>query len=307
MLLETRHLKLVQEIAEQGGVTRASKRLFLTQSAVSHQLLELEKKLGTPLFHRAGKRMVPTAAGQRVLASACNLIEELEQLSDDLRRIAHGQEAVIRLSTECYTCYHWLPPLLSEYQRKFPNVDVQIVAEVTRAPVAALLDGKIDLAIVHTQTQDERLSETRLFRDEMVLVVPAKHRLAGKRYIEAKDLGDEHMIFYDAPLRDLTFYQQVLVPAAVTPRKITHIQLTEAIVEMVRAGIGVTPLARWAALPYLADGRLAAVRVTRQGVPRQWFGVTIRQEPMPRHLREFIQSIRLGPQFEESITASSAS
>jgi LysR family transcriptional regulator for metE and metH len=303
MLLETRHLKLVQEIAQQGGVTRASKRLFLTQSAVSHQLLELEKKLGTPLFHRAGKRMVPTVAGQRVLASACNLLEELEKLQEDLRRIAHGQEAVIRLSTACYTCYHWLPQLLTEYQRRFPNVDVQIVAEVTRDPIPALLDGRIDLAIVHTPTDDDRLSQTRLFRDEIVLVMPANHRLAGKRYIEATDLSGEHVIFYDAPLRDLTFYQQVLAPAGVVPRKISHIQLTEAIIEMVRAGLGVTPLARWAALPYLSDGRLATARVTRHGVPRQWFGVTIRQDPMPRHLREFVQSIRLGPHFEETLTA----
>src|SRR5688500_16393016 len=119
-MLETRHLKLVHEIAEQGGVTRASKRLFLTQSAVSHQLLELERRLGTALFHRAGKRMVPTAAGQRVLTSARSTLEELERLEEELRRIAQGQEAVIRIATECYTCYHWLPSLLAKFHDRFP-------------------------------------------------------------------------------------------------------------------------------------------------------------------------------------------
>lgn len=295
MLLETRHLKLVHEIAEQGGVTRASKRLFLTQSAVSHQLLELERRLGTALFHRAGKRMVPTAAGQRVLSSARRALSELQQLEEDLRRIAQGQEAVIRLSTECYTCYHWLPALLVQYQERFPQVDVQIVAEATHAPIAALLEGTIDLAIVHHSSDDERLSYTRLFKDELVLIMPATHRLAKKRYVEATELAEEHMIFYGVPLRELSFYQEVLVPAGVVPRKITHIQLTEAIVELVRAGVGLTVLARWAAAPYLADGRLVGVRVTRTGVPRQWFGATIRQDPQPLHLREFTQMIRLGP------------
>jgi LysR family transcriptional regulator for metE and metH len=299
MLLETRHLKLVHEIAEQGGVTRASKRLFLTQSAVSHQLLELERRLGTALFHRAGKRMVPTAAGQRVLSCARSALGELQQLEEDLRRIAEGQEAVIRLSTECYTCYHWLPPMLRQFQQRFPRVDVQIVAEVTREPIPALLDGKIDLAIVHRAPEDERLSYTQLFKDELVLVVPSGHRLAKKRYVDPAELAEEHMIFYGVPLRDVTFYQEVLVPAGVVPRKISHIQLTEAMVELVRAGVGLTVLARWAVAPYLADGRVVGVRVTRAGVSRQWFGATIRQERPPPHLHEFTQLIRLGPTLEE--------
>src|SRR5262245_31176262 len=190
MLLETRHLRLVQEIAQLGGVTSASKRLYLTQSAVSHQLLDLERRLGTPLFHRAGKKMVPTPAGQRVLATADNLLGELKRLEDDLRRIAQGQDAVIRLSTACYTCYHWLPPLLHDFQRRFPHVDVQIVAEVTRDPIPALLDGRLDLAIVHQDPEDERLSLVKLFKDELVVVMRADHKLARRRHIE---IGRAHV------------------------------------------------------------------------------------------------------------------
>ena len=295
MLLETRHLMLVHEIAEQGGVTRASKRLFLTQSAVSHQLLDLERKLGTPLFHRAGKRMVPTAAGRRVLESAREMLGSLRGLEEDLRRMAMGQEAVIRLSTECYTCYHWLPRLLADYQRRFPHVDVQIVADVTYQPVSALLNGVIDLAITNRTTDDERLSFTKLFRDELLLIMRPDHRLARKRWIEAEDLQPEHLILYGAPLREIIFYQEVLVAAGIQPRKVSQIALTEAIVELVRAGMGVTPLARWAAAPYLADGRLVGVRVTSRGLPRQWYAAMIKQSPVPLHLREFTQMIKLGP------------
>lgn len=295
MLLETRHLKLVQEIAEQGGVTSASKRLFLTQSAVSHQLLDLEKRLGTQLFLRAGKRMVPTLAGQRVLDLARTTLPKLEELSLDLKRIAQGQDAVIRLSTECYTCYHWLPPLLSEFRKDFGRVDVQIVADVTRDPLPALLDGRIDLAIVHNEPADERLRSTSLFKDELMLIVAADHPLAGKKYITAEDMVDQHMIFYSVPLQNLSFYKQVLEPAGVMPQRVSHIDLTEAIIEMVRAGVGVTTFAKWAAAPYLRDGRLRAVRVTSRGIKREWFATVLRQEPMPTHLSEFVRRIRLGP------------
>ena len=301
MLLETRHLMLVHEIADQGGVTRASKRLFLTQSAVSHQLLDLERKLGTPLFHRAGKRMVPTAAGRRVLESARHALGSLRELEEDLRRMALGQEAVIRLSTACYTCYHWLPRLLVDYQRRFPHVNVQIVADVTYQTISALLDGVIDLAIVNQPNSDERLTFTKLFRDELLLVVPPDHKLARKRCVEAEDLRAEHLILYSAPLREIMFYQEVLVSAGVQPRKISQIQLTEAIVELVRAGIGVTVLARWAAAPYLADGRLVGVRVTSRGLPRQWYAAMIKQSPVPLYLREFTQMIKLGPEAGEEV------
>lgn len=295
MLLETRHLKLVQEIAEQGGVTRASKRLFLTQSAVSHQLLDLEKRLGTPLFYRAGKKMVPTLAGQRVLTLARPALKELEKLREDLQRIAQGQDAVIRLSTECYTCYHWLPPLLADYHKQHPKVDVQIVAEVTHDPLPALLEGKIDLAIVHGTVDDERLHFTKLFKDELLLIVAADHPLAKRKHVTADDLADEHMIFYGVALENLMFYTEILEPAGVLPRRVSHIQLTEAIIELVRANVGVTTLARWAAAPYLADGRLAGVRVTPRGVGRQWYGAVLKQDPIPSHLREFMKKICFGP------------
>ncbi|HSL69652.1 MAG TPA: LysR family transcriptional regulator [Longimicrobiales bacterium] len=300
-MLEMRHLKLVHEIADQGGVTRASKRLFLTQSAVSHQLLELERRLGTALFHRAGKRMVPTAAGQRVLAGARTLLAELKRLEEDVQRIAQGQEAVIRLSTECYTCYHWLPPMLGEFRQRFPRVDVQIVAEVTHDPLPALLEGQIDLAIIHHDPEDDRLSAKKLWKDEMVVVVRSDHRLARRRYIEAEDLADEHLLLYSVPLNHIMFYQEVMVRAGVVPRKISHIMLTEAIMELVRAGMGVTPVARWVAEPYLADGRLTSVRVTSRGIPRQWYAATIRQDPMPVHLREFTNLIKLGPRVTEEV------
>jgi LysR family transcriptional regulator for metE and metH len=301
MLLETRHLMLVHEIAAQGGVTRASKRLFLTQSAVSHQLLDLERRLGTRLFYRAGKRMVPTVAGQRVLEAAQSTLGRLQELEDELRRIALGQEAVLRLSTQCYTCYHWLPSMLGEYQRRFPHVDVQIIAEATCQPVPALLDGRIDLGVVHEDSGDERLCFTKLFRDEMLLLVSSEHRLARKRYMEPEDLRGEHLILYGIPLPESLFYQEVLVPSGVQPRKISHIQLTEAIVELVRANVGVTVLARWAAAPYLADGRLVGLRISARGLARQWYAATIKQNPVPLHLREFIQMIRLGPGAGEEV------
>jgi DNA-binding transcriptional LysR family regulator len=113
-----------------------------------------------------GKRMVPTVAGLRLLDAARQTLPVLSDAEEDLGRLASGRESVLRLSTECYTCYHWLPGVLERFRERFPRVDVRVVAEVTRQPVPALLDGRIDLGIVHTTERDDRLDYLPLFRDE---------------------------------------------------------------------------------------------------------------------------------------------
>src|SRR5437879_1312703 len=123
MILETRHLRLVAAVAEHGTLTRAGRVLHLTQSGLSRQLLDLETRLGLPLFHRLGKRMVPTPAGERLLVAARRALPQLSDVEEELRRLAGGRAAILRVSTECYTCYHWLPGVLQRFARRFPQVD----------------------------------------------------------------------------------------------------------------------------------------------------------------------------------------
>jgi len=295
MILEIRHLRLVTAVAEHGSLTRAGRELHLTQSALSHQLLDLEGRLRTQLFLRMGKRMVPTVAGLRLLEAARQTLPTLLATEESLRRLASGRESVLRLSTECYTCYHWLPGALERFREQFPRVEVQVVAEVTRDPIPALLDGRIDLAIVYSDERDERLEYHPLFADELCVVLPAAHRLAGRAYVRAEDFATENVVMYALSERDSTLFQKVLIPAGVRPARVTSIQLTEGIVELVKAGHGVAVLARWAVAPHLESGALKAVRLTREGFHRQWAAATVRQPSPPAYLRAFAELLAAGP------------
>src|SRR6478752_4961063 len=116
MHLEVRHLQLVAAVAEVGSLTRAGDRLHVTQSALSHQLKDIEGRLGAPLFHRRGKRLALTPAGEQLLQSARDVLERLRQTEDVIRHLGAERRSVLRITTECTTCYHWLPPLLTEYR-----------------------------------------------------------------------------------------------------------------------------------------------------------------------------------------------
>jgi LysR family transcriptional regulator for metE and metH len=292
--LEIRHLQLVQAIAEEGSVTRAGLRLHLTQSALSHQLRDAEERLGVKLFERIGRRLVLAAPGERLLSAARSVLEDLGQVEEEIRRGAGRAHAVIRLTTQCNTVYHWLPARLRRFQRTHPDVELEVVAGATDDPMPALVAGAIDLAIVYRATRDPRLRLRPLFRDEMVVVMHPRHRLSRAPFVAAEDLAPEHLILYSIPREANLVFREVLIPAGVAPRRVTHIQLTEAIVEMVKAGLGLSVLARWAVAPQIERGELVAVRLTRSGRYRHWSAAYRSRQP-PAHLLAFVELLARHP------------
>ena len=295
MKLEIRHLQLVQAITSEGSVTRAADRLNVTQSALSHQLREIEDRLGTPLFLRVNRRLALAPAGERLLQSAHRVLDEMRLAEEDITRLATHQDGVIRVSTECYTCYQWLPPLLKPFHKRFPRVDVEIVPDVTRRTLDALHERKIDLALVHTTRRDPRLRIVPVFEDEMVVIVSRGHRLAKKDYVVPGDLADEHL-FMHSPAEESVFAKH-LAREGVRPRKHTAVMLTGAIVELVRAGIGVSAVPRWTVAREIRSGELVALPFTKKGLVRRWGAATLKTaaaQPPIETLIELLSGVRPG-------------
>jgi LysR family transcriptional regulator for metE and metH len=301
MNLEIRHLKLVAAIAETGSVTRAGNCLHLTQSALSHQLRDAEEQLGVPLFERKNRKMTLTAAGERLLQSARAVMAELECAQKEIQKRSGAGQGLIRLSTECYTVYHWLPERLKLFQRTFPAVEFQLVVEATDNPFGALLEGKLDLAIACTQVRNRKIRYTPLFQDEMVVIVAPGHRMAAKKCAEPEDFAGENVFIYP-PKEESTLLNEILAPAGVWPRRIQEVTLTEAIIEMVKGGLGVAAIARWAVAPQLASGAVIGLPLTATGFHRTWSAAQLRDQRAPAYLQEFIQLL-----MDHPISATSSS
>ncbi len=291
MDLEVRHLRLIAGIAEAGSVTKAATGLHLTQSALSHQLRDIESRFNTPFFLRVGKRMVLTAAGRRVLDSAGRILDDLRRVEEDIRQLAQQRDGVIRVATQCNTGYHWLPPLLGRFNRKHPRVTVSILADATDRPVQALLDGQLDLAILTNDISDSRLRLRRLFADEMVVLVSRQHPWASRSWVSPRQLAAEHLLLYSSSPEESFVLRRVLGPAGLTPAKISFIMLTEAMIEMAKAGLGVAVLPRWSALPAIADRSATALSITRHGITRYWTAATLKAQADPSWLTDFIDLI----------------
>ncbi len=284
--LEIRHLRLVLAIEEERGITRAGEKLHLTQSALSHQLKEIETRLGVPLFLRIKKRLVITEAGKRVVAVARQTLAAVVELEEELRGAATGRRGVLRLTTECYTCYDWLPTLLKRFGQRYPDVEVRIDVDATRRPLAALREGSVDLALVTCPVDERELVARPLFEDELFLVTAPDHPLARRRFVRPVDLASERLLGYSPP-QESRFYQQFMAASGVAPREVVQVQLTEAMMSMVRAGLGVAAVAGWAIDRELRRGTLAAVRLGQRGLQRTWQAATLRVGKPPAYVAYF--------------------
>jgi LysR family transcriptional regulator for metE and metH len=289
MTLEIRHLSLVKAVAQEGNISKAGIQLHLTQSALSHQLRDIEGKLGVRLFLRHNKRMTLSKSGTRLLQSADQVLEELKRVEEDIKRIALNREGLLRISTECYTTYHWLPSILKIFNRRFPNVDVQVVSEATLQPIEFLVERKLDLAIVSGTIRERQVVLEPLFQDKLVVIMHPEHPLAKNRYVNPQDFADQHLFMYSTSIEDSTLFQKILIPAGISPKRVSHIQITEGIIEMVKAGLGIAVLAHWAVDPEIKRRSIKALPLTRKGFVRQWSAATLRNGPVPPHMDVFIK------------------
>ena len=278
-------------IAEEGTVTRAALRLHLSQSGLSHRLHGLEQRIGTELFRRQARRMTLTAAGEVIVRGARRLCLEFREFEETVGSLIHGAKPILRLGTECYTSYHWLPALMGGMAGDMSDVDIRIVIEATQRAKAALEAGEVDAAILQSSGVDPRVEYWPLFRDELQLVIGPSHRLAGRKYVQPADLGAETLLLHHVPSGKYAVVEEFFAPAKAYPRQLRQVLLTEAIVEMVRAGMGVSVLSRWLIEPHLRERKLTAIGLGPRGVWRHWRLAAVKGHALRVHIEQLAKAL----------------
>jgi LysR family transcriptional regulator, regulator for metE and metH len=290
--MEIRHLRLVKAIVEEGSITKAIDKLHLTQSALSHQLKEAESQLGTEIFTRHNKKLKLTKAGDKLYQIANEILEKLFETEKEIKQMVFGEVGEIRITTECYTSYNWLPAVLKQFQLLYPNVDLVIVPEATNDPLAKLLSNDLDVAIVCEVLKDERIKYFELFQDEMLIVVPENHAMANKKFVVPEDFVNENLFIHSLPYESVSIIKNFLKPANIEPRKITVLPHTEATIEFVKAEMGVKSMDKWALRPYLKGQPIKAVKIGKHGLKRNHSIAIQSHRACPEYLMRFIEFLQ---------------
>ncbi len=274
-MIETKQLRIFKAIADVGSFTRAGRRLNLSQSAISQQVRALEEQVGVPLLVRGTRRARPTPAGEVLLAYAGQLLEKLDEVERLLADHGEGRLGVLRIGAGGAACQHLLPPVLGEFRARHPQIELRVLSGHTRLTVSRILRGDLDLGLATLPVRAERLRVGEVGRDELVAVVPPDHRWAGQRRVQAKDFAGEPLVVHEPRSQTTDLILRFLLEEGVFPRVAMEINHLEAVKEMVRAGLGVAIVPRWAVRSELRTGSLSAVRLGRGGLVRSW-GVVYR-------------------------------
>ncbi|MDR0901886.1 MAG: LysR family transcriptional regulator [Opitutaceae bacterium] len=191
--MEIYQLRYLIAVAETGNFTRASERCFVSQPSLSQQIINLESELGHKLFHRLGRKTVPTEAGELFIERARRILFEVETATKEIQDNP-SQERRITVGAVPSVMPYWLPPLILEAARRFPGLVVNTMENLSQPLIKAVVDGVVDLALISMPVKDHHVSAEILFREPLLLVVPKSNPLATKPEVTALDLANETFV-----------------------------------------------------------------------------------------------------------------
>ena len=271
MHIEFRHLRTIQAIHEAGGLARAAEQMNITQSALSHQVKGLEDQAGVELFVRRSKPLKLSPAGQRLLKLAQQVLPQVQALQDEFSGLREGSTGRMHIAIECHACFEWLFPVLEQFRRSWPDVDVDIRPGLAFDALPALLREEVDLVVSSDPEELPGVKFVELFDYQAVFVAASTHPLAEKPHVEAADFRGETLITYPVDRARLDVFSQLLIPAKVEPAGIRQVELTAVILLLVASNRGVSVLPDWVVREVKYSSDYVTRPLTAQGITRRLY------------------------------------
>lgn len=290
-MIEVRHLRSLVAIAESGKLASAAERVHVSQSALSHQIKAIESHYGLPLFDRTRQGLRFTPAGERLLALAREVLAAVSAADRDIERLKGDTRGELRVVLECHTCFDWLMPVMDEFRRRWPEVEVDLVAGFHADPIALLSDGRADMVIGSQPAARRGLEVAPLFRFEILAVIANEHRLRNKRRIEAADLAGETLITYPVPEQRIDLIREVLVPAGIHLERRTA-ELTVAVLQLVASRRGVAALPNWGVKNYVDHDYVLAKRIGPRGLWSELYATVPAAMARRPYVADFVSIVR---------------
>jgi len=262
--MDTRQLAAFCAVVERRSFSQAAERLGVTQPAVSLQVRALEKRLGTQLLDRSGRRVEPTEAGWRVYRSAQRMLSLEEQMITEVAASAEGELAgdlVLGASTGPAAIA--VPVVLCEFQREHSDVRVFLTVSDTHTVVERVAARELELGIVGASRRHRGVRFEPFFADEVILACPPGHRFAG-RAVTLDELGEESLILMQEGAGVRQIVEDALRQSGTRLRDLDVrlvLGLQESVRTAVASGYGVTFISRTAIESDLEAGTLAEARV----------------------------------------------
>lgn len=288
--MEIKYFRLIKTIVEEGSIANSAHKLYLTQSALSHQLRELEERLGFKVFLRTRNKWELTNEGDELYKLGNVILENIEKGFNNIQQLRSGSVGAIKVSTECYSYYQGLSAFIQKMGLLYPEINVDLILEATHQPIPKILSNEIDIAIITSKPVNETLSSIEIYEDEIFAIIHKENMLSKKLFLDFNDFINEHLIIHSLPLDTVSVYEKFLKPNNIVPNKISAIPLTEIALEMVNANMGIICMPKWALKSFKVPDDLIFKRISRNGLKRTHHLVFRKSDKTKKYINDFIST-----------------
>ena len=267
---DVHQLKVFVAVAENLSFTRAAESLYLTQSAVSHQIAKLEQQLGVALLLRQGRAVSLTAVGQSLLTHARRVFAALEDAAAAVRQAARPDAGRLRIVATSTACQYLIPEALREFRECFPGYSLSILPGDSPVVAERLTEGSIDLAVMIRHERRSRMVYHHLFTDELGMLVSPLHPWAKSGKVDRQQLGEQRLVHYSRNSATFRLVDRYFARMRAPLHDPIELGSMEAIKELVKLGLGVSVVARWIARSEIAERSLVWLPLPGGRLKRSW-------------------------------------
>jgi DNA-binding transcriptional LysR family regulator len=243
------------------GFNKAARVLGITQPAVTQRVRRLEQAVGLPLFHRNGRRVVLTEAGQTLEAFAARIFHLVDAAADALQGAAALETGHLKIGASRTAGAYYVSELLDRFKRAHPGVRVSLSVGNSQVILAGIVDFTLHAGLIAGRPDDPQLRSRPLIRDRMLVVLPPDHRLARKAVVEIRDLRGCPLILREPGSTTRRVIERAFQAQGLGIDPAMELESNEAIKSAVADGLGVAIMAQAAVAQDLAAGRLVARRL----------------------------------------------
>jgi LysR family transcriptional regulator, low CO2-responsive transcriptional regulator len=287
-----RQLRTFKTVADLTSFSLAAQRLKLSQPSVSYQVKELEEALGLPLLDRLGRRVQLTEAGTLLYGYARRMLDTLDEATvaiEEMRGIHRGS---LRVGASTTVGIYLLPAALGAFKKLHPGLVISLEIGSRARVQEEVLNNVLDLAVVGPASKDPDLAIVPFLSDELVVVAPAGHPLAGKAGLSLKDLAKEPFIMREATSGSRWSLEKEARKAGAKLVAAMELGSNGAIKHAVESGLGLAVISRYAIALELASGRLVELKVRGFPIRRDWNIVHLRRRKLPASVTAFIDFLK---------------
>jgi DNA-binding transcriptional LysR family regulator len=280
--MEDHRLKAFCLVIEMKSFSKAAEAKFITQSAMSHLIKNLEDELGVKLINRKGKALTPTPAGRIFYDHAKRILDQYRIMENSIYTLINTVKGPLYIGASTTVASYLLPQVFYSFSKNYPDVQIDLTVSSTEKITSHLYEGRIELGIVEGNIKNSSIFSHEVAEDDIVIIASNDNTLTKKKIITPDDLISQPFIMPELGSGIREFIDELLHNLKIDPQEIKVLMTlgnSELIVQLVQSGLGISFVSKWSVFKALKDDSIKLLNIANKKLKRKFYLVSMEKGP----------------------------